>query len=41
MPTEVKIWLMGLGAQENFDRLRMDLEEFLDEIHDETLIARI
>ena len=41
MPAEVKIWLMGLGAQENFFELREDLMEYLDEIQDDAFIARM
>ena len=41
MPAEVKIWLSGLGTQENFDELKDELIDYLDEIHDITFETRM
>ena len=41
MPSEVKIWLSGLGAQENFNELKDGLMDYLDELYEITLEARM
>lgn len=41
MPTEVKIWLSGLATQQNFLKLKEDLDDYFDELYAEVFASRM